>query len=618
MFWPLPIEPLNKAEELSLCEAALLAACSEHVALVPSALVHTDQFDSAALSKQFTYRQLPYWEEDGEAPFVLIQESFSDGEKGTLYIDPDFKTPWLIREQQTGKTFFDLSEAPESDLAELYKKAPKTHRLAIEWAYTDQLVLLSIQKVEHTPLRNTLFAPLESLPTSCSLWFSDLVLSCEDHLLEFFERFDIQVPQERYLLERQEGQIVWNLSLLEDLSHELGISPSDLHPKLKDLPSKGKSKLPLHFSFTFPRRVRAWLNQNLENFVLPRKSLSGFIRQLQSIYTFYLQGELGLNLAQAPFLAPLLKNNLLSGHQTLYSGRSYRFFKALEPLRERAQQALILNPELEASKLLEVPGFAKEWQLFLSEYAHRGPLESDISQERILETPETLFRLLLQPWRVELEHPEKDWRLKLSTPLWKQLEKYITLREELYSDTLWSLHQVRRQMEPLLEEWVNKKQLPDSQSFWKLTLEQSLELEKGASFSTLFFEMQTHQQKRPLPGRFYRFTPEQHEQKDIQGILGEYKEGNAWVLTQPTSDTLPSGFKPWSTILVCPNIDLGWMSVLPRIGGVILTQASAKGEAARLLRELNIPSLIYPEALSQIQTGDALKLYPSENQLEQL
>lgn len=361
----------------------------------------------------------------------------------------------------------------------------------------------------------------------------------------------------------------------------------------------------------------------LETFQVPHVGLLGYCRQLEDLYSAFFTHSFRSMLLLARGCDYLSRKNVLATLQKSHLNPHTRLLSELQNLRDLAQTLLLKTPDLLPEKLPYHPGFKQSWQIFLSQFGHRGFQEVSPAAKRFADRPELILNRLFLPWQVLRSESEQTWKTLFFRPLWLFLAALLDQREHFRSDGLWAIFQVRKQIDSLLEKAVQAGQLAQSADFWLLNFEDIQWLDQGGKIPAEYtqtlrqewqaqaglllpaqrrdFETFLAAQPVPVAPNLQTFRP--------QAALGlEQREGLLWH-PQAVEETLPTDFKPWNSILVAQNLDPGVLLQLLQTSSVVLGQNSDLNGGLSLLREIALPALLgLEDRQNQLQTGQSVAI----------
>ncbi|MBT9548242.1 MAG: hypothetical protein IV090_22820 [Candidatus Sericytochromatia bacterium] len=361
----------------------------------------------------------------------------------------------------------------------------------------------------------------------------------------------------------------------------------------------------------------------LETFQVPHVGLLGYCRQLEDLYSAFFKHSFRSMLLLARGYEYLARKNVLSTLQKSHLNPHTRLLIDLQNLRDLAQTLLLKTPDILPEKLPYHPSFKQSWQVFLSQFGHRGFQEVSPASKRFADSPELILKRLFLPWQVLRSEPEQTWKTLFFRPFWLFLAALLDQREHFRSDGLWAIFQVRKQIDLLLEKAVQAGQLAQRDDFWLLNFEEVQWLDQGgqipAEYTQALRQEWQAQTALFLPSQRRDFEtfdtqPDMHSAPTLQtfrpqaaqGI--EPREGQLWR-PQAVEETLPTDFKPWSSILVTQNLDPGVLLQLLQTSSVVLGQNSDLNGGLSLLREMSVPALLgLEDRQSQLQTGQSVSI----------
>ncbi len=361
----------------------------------------------------------------------------------------------------------------------------------------------------------------------------------------------------------------------------------------------------------------------LETFQVPHVGLLGYCRQLEDLYSAFFTHSFRSMLLLARGCDYLSRKNVLATLQKSHLNPYTRLLIELQNLRDLAQTLLLKTPDLLPEKLPYHPSFKQSWQIFLSQFGHRGFQEVSPAAKRFADRPELILNRLFLPWQVFRSESEQTWKTLFFRPLWLFLAALLDQREHFRSDGLWAIFQVRKQIDALLEKAVQTGQLAQNADFWLLNFEEIQWLDQGGTIPPEY----TQALRREWQAQAALSLPSQrrdfetfHTQPDVsvvptlqtfqpQAALGlEPREGQLWH-PQAVEETLPSDFKPWSSILVAQNLNPGVLLQLLQASSVVLGQNSDLNGGLSLLREMAVPALLgLEDRQNQLQTGQSVSI----------
>ncbi|MGE3724421.1 MAG: hypothetical protein AB7I41_02650 [Candidatus Sericytochromatia bacterium] len=363
----------------------------------------------------------------------------------------------------------------------------------------------------------------------------------------------------------------------------------------------------------------------LETFQVPHVGLLGYCRQLEDLYAAFFQHSFRSSLLLARGCDYLARKNVLEILQKSHLNPLSGFLMALQNLRDLAQTILVKTPDMLPEKLPNHPSFKQSWQVFLSQFGHRGFQELSPAAQRFADRPALILERLFLPWQVFRSEPEQNWKTLFFRPFWLFLAALLDQREHFRSDGLWAIFQVRKQMALLIDKAVQAGQLAQADDFWLLNFEEVQWLDQGGSIPAEYTQkLRQAWQKQAglaLPSRRRDFDALQPlaegalaqpvQTKPLAALGLDEREGQIWHPQRP-EETLPAEFKPWSSILVAQNLDPGVLLQLLQTSSVVLGQSSDLNGGISLLREMGVPALLgLEDRHHQLQTGLSVALSAS-------
>jgi hypothetical protein len=352
-----------------------------------------------------------------------------------------------------------------------------------------------------------------------------------------------------------------------------------------------------------------------ETFLVPHQQLAGYVQQWQEILFRFLPLYCQWSERLAQQSEALQKKQIL----TPYFERSVtpmgRLAQEMESLRGLAQARLIQQTQqtqqktppsepstLSPRELLRSREFSQRWQLFLNDYGHCGVL--DLAQPRMHEQQEQWLSTLLSPWCEGRPLSELSWSQRAwAGVLWKDYAQLYSLREKLWSDTLWALDQVKRRMLLKLQEASASGQLPEW-TFHELCHQ---------SLDTLTGEAKPSQTEALAPPPTDLLTAgdsdRDSELETLQGVGLQtgLAQGLLWY-AEASSTRLPAGYLPTKTILCLPEVSALHLPLIQQVAGVLVMHGNPWSQGSHLLREWNKPAIVQIRDISQLPDGTPVRL----------
>lgn len=345
----------------------------------------------------------------------------------------------------------------------------------------------------------------------------------------------------------------------------------------------------------------------LEGFNIPHAGLAGFCQQMANLYVPLLGYSLLSELLLQRAFTRLEQWGVFPALQQTHLNPLSRLLPELTALREQAQRLLLDKPSLRATDLPQQAVFRQPWQVFLSQFGHRGCEELSLRSPRLSEEPIAVLNMLLRPWQTSPSRVPRGWKMLLLRPYWRWVCALLDAQTQFRSDALWALYQMKKQLQSRLVACVSAGQLRQPDDFWFLTLEEVHWLDQGAAIPAAFLQQRRQQwQSRQEPWIALSAPSEQRLQG--QALLQPEREGWIW---HPASaeESLPEAMKPWQTILVLKSLDPGHYPQLMQAAAVILGQDHDLNGGLSVLREWGIPALFGLGAqIAHLRTGQYVRL----------
>lgn len=328
-----------------------------------------------------------------------------------------------------------------------------------------------------------------------------------------------------------------------------------------------------------------------------------------------------------------IERDLLWGPDELLSVRSGRDFLKLGRTLSRDTRA---RAWAESSR--EAPQFVREaLDEFEQQHRHEGMFLLDPQSPRWRETPrrlEAALRALLsdpmglafaiereQLVRGRRERAEREWKRKLSLPLWpvarlliKRMRELTRQREGLFSDTARAVGVIREiAVDASRRLSMRERALGLDAAFYLTIDELHAMLARGqwdvrAQVEARRTELGYLSRLPPAVSRFYaRPTSERTLGLPISGVWGSggAAEGRVFRVDQGSRlEQLPRG-----AVLVVKACDVGLCAVLPAVRAVISEQGGMLSHGAMLASALGVPVVVgVPNALGRFSDGERVRV----------
>jgi pyruvate,water dikinase len=531
----------------------------------------------------------------------------------------------------------------------------------IEWADDGQVCwLVQVRPATRPTRRNEAFTHAnfkEILPDPPSPYLTSAIMSAAPDLFAYYRQFDPTLPTHRPMIELFAGRPLFNMTLLTDVMRWWGLPTRLVN---NSIGGQADVDIGLHWGRFFRKtlvllkqgwaQARAvtlaqqqterlrWLVElgggeqsppsSLHSSVTsdPLSGEDGFAaanETFRQLFVGLVQGMFALTAAMSGPLLILRHTGTLTEHSARLRTIGTTLLTDLDPIREYVVAHPEIQPDLLQGDLPDDAGFRDLWQVYLDKHGHRGIYESDVARPRYREAPEPLLQSLAYPSRGLTPPPARTWKGWLTWPVWWQCGRVMQAREQFRYEVMYLFQHIRQRLLALAGQAVAQGQLPDVESFWLLTLEESAQLDHGHRFDLDFLARRRHEVEHwrgyDLPDLIHRFDNlEQYRQGEplvegngpVSGIsltTGRVR-GRAWVLSEPDHQ-LPGGFTPEQTILVARSVDAGWLPTFNQVAGVIVDIGGDLSHGSIILRELGLPSMTNCGRATRIfQTGDEVEL----------
>ncbi len=356
-------------------------------------------------------------------------------------------------------------------------------------------------------------------------------------------------------------------------------------------------------------RKKMWFKQ-------PKAACENLLKDLSEFYTQLYQRELSLTIS----LAIQLGISIRSGLPTPSRASSRTGF--LQDVRSLFQGNLPLD-------------------LFLLQHGHRGMYEGDLAELRFEEIPEEAWGRILH----KIGPSSQLANLPLRKPLWKKisfnnnkaLEKLFLSREQLHHESMLILRSFRKELkyhtqykfgadfdfsafthQELIQKYVPKQQQRGTASS---TMK--------ASASAIAQQTNTLTENIPTDTFITNGTSWEHWQKLVPfnsqrsalKIETGYIEGQIWRLSTADIKHLKSPIELQNPILVVDELSPAWAAWLSFCNGFVALKGNPYSNAALLLKDAGIPSMIANnnnDQFKSLRTGDWVRLDTRNAKLEKL
>jgi pyruvate,water dikinase len=318
--------------------------------------------------------------------------------------------------------------------------------------------------------------------------------------------------------------------------------------------------------------------------------------------------------------------------------------EAAEPLKD------IFLENLTTAKLAErlrMENGGKEWldnfEIFLKNYGHRGPMEFDLGSTRWSDDPAKILETI----RCGLKNPQKEklparldrlakkreaalkkaisaspyFKRPVMRWLARKVESFMPLREAPKHYALYVFQRIRRSTLELGKRLVNKGVLRAAEDVFFLEVEELVALAAGkkvAAIPAKLSERRTlHERfKKEKPPGFFRsdgvpvFEEIDFSTQPAEGILrgiaisGGSAAGTVRILTEPDPTLVQPG-----DIIVMEYADPGWTPLFPRAAGIVMEVGGLMCHAAVVARELGVPAVFgISKATTILKNGEQVTL----------
>ena len=520
----------------------------------------------------------------------------------------------------------------------------------IEWADDGQVCwLVQVRPATRPTRRNEAFTYAnlkEILPDPPSTYMSSIVAASSGDLFSYYRHFDPQLPTNRSMVELFAGRPLFNITLLTDVMRwwglptrlvtnsiggwadaEVGLRPRRFLSKTPVLLKQGLSQ------WQAPAAARK-RSQHLQQLAQNHSPLSTLHSQttdsfaaagecLRQVFSGFVQEMFSLTAALSAPLLILRWAETLTEHSARQRTIGTTMLTDLDPIREYVVAHPEIQPDLLQGDVPDDSGFRDLWQVYLDKHGHRGIYETDVARPRYREVPQPLLQSLAYPSRGLTAPPARTLKGWLTWPVWWQCGRVMQAREQFRYEVMKAYQVLRQRLLALAGQAVTQGQLPDRESLWLLTLDESAQLDNGHRFDLDFFARRRHEVEHlrgyDLPDLIHRFDnlelyrqgePLAEGNGPVSGIsltIGRVR-GRAWVLSEPDHQ-LPGGFTPEHTILVARSVDAGWLPTFNQVAGVIVDIGGDLSHGSIILREIGLPAMTNCGRATRIfQTGDEVEL----------
>lgn len=521
----------------------------------------------------------------------------------------------------------------------------------IEWADNGRKCwLVQVRPVTRLTQRNDAFTVAnlkEIFPEVPSRFMMSMIEDCGAALFAY-SSFDREIPSQRPFIEAFYGRPYINLSILADTMRVLGLPTSMVTDNIGGEAGQisgidFRRMLAKIVSLTLPKFAFAQL---LSPFTAHRAGLQMIERSKESIaslsdgaerlswtYTQVVRSAMILATAIGPALSLVKLTGTLEAHSARLNTIATQIYGDLKPLLQLLNRRADLRADVEQGHIPDDPEFRVLWDAYMQKHGHRGIYESDVARPRYHEDPSPIIGILASPFPQRNGERTRSWREWLTLPVWWHASRTMKARELQRYRSMKAFDNIRRQMLPIIDDYVVSGALRSPDDFWMLDVDEVRHMEQGWMPDSVFWvarEAEIDSLKAyDLPDLIYRYDDLEQfrdgytgdeSQTRFSGIgltKGEVR-GRAWVLDEPEM-TLPESFVAEDTILIARSIDAGWISTFAKVAGVIVETGGDLSHGSIILREIGLPAVTNVNGVARvIQTGDQIVLRASNGTVERI
>ncbi|MDG0816323.1 PEP/pyruvate-binding domain-containing protein [Bdellovibrio svalbardensis] len=340
--------------------------------------------------------------------------------------------------------------------------------------------------------------------------------------------------------------------------------------------------------------------------------LEGKKRELRKLTQAFSQ-----NYLQSTFLLTLLIESTTQGLLALLT-KDLGKEKAAETIYLLTGRGLETIANKMHNDLSAIQNNESQWQMFLSQYGHRGPGELDLANPRWLETsrPKHTSKQQASHSKTSAEDLQKEILGEISTlrrPVflheWQELQKLMQIREEIKMALMKPYAQIRW----LASSIGNETGFSNDEVFW-LSLDELLSLERQQDKKSFHSIIQKRKEEAQvmksvdLPMMFslqelqevLNQTPPKKDNSVITGVSLSpgVSSGIVHFVDNPEGEDLDSW--PDNYVLIAEATDPGWTPLFARAKAVVVSRGGVLSHCAIVAREMGLPAVGEVRALNSI------------------
>ena len=318
--------------------------------------------------------------------------------------------------------------------------------------------------------------------------------------------------------------------------------------------------------------------------------------------------------------------------------------EAAEPFKDLFLEPLPTGELLQRlQKEQHGPGWLDDFNTFLEENGHRGPMEFDLGSTRWSDDPTMIIEIIRSGLKLPQREKLSERMARLSarreqalqeaiaaSPRWKRpimrrlaraAARFMPLREAPKHYAVIVFQRIRHAALELGVRLAKKGLLPEAGDVFFLEIAELNELIEGKDAAHIPDKLRERKQmfsryKKETPPGFFRSdgvpviealdfsTPLEEGLLRGSAISGGTAEGPICVLTEPDPKLVQQG-----DVLVMEYADPGWTPLFPRAAGIVMEVGGLMCHAAVVARELGIPAVFgVSDATAILQKGQRVEV----------
>jgi rifampicin phosphotransferase len=212
-------------------------------------------------------------------------------------------------------------------------------------------------------------------------------------------------------------------------------------------------------------------------------------------------------------------------------------------------------------------------------------------------------------------------KLLLTWPIRIAARRPMLARERIRWQAMTAFAQLRTRLLDLAREAVETGLLPDREAVFDLSVDELAAIDHGQPFSAADLALRRREiaarAELRLPDIIHRFddltrlqattVSDDHLVYKGVSLTNGTVYGTALRCDEPP-DGLPPGFDPGTTVLIARSVDAGWVPIFAQVAGVAVEIGGDLSHGSIILRELGVPAATNMGPMTNVVTGDRVRL----------